>query len=98
VLDEITTDIGNSNPKIDDFKKFNPKNEKQQKIRDAVIKELPRYHSFLDFKEQHMDAYYTHFKELIDYHYNLNYDPRPSLVGDDYEDANDNNYGNNDVK
>jgi subtilisin family serine protease len=98
VLEEITNGIGNPNPTIDAFRQYKPKNEEQQKISDAIIKELPHYHSFLEFKQQRIDSYYTHFKELVDYHYNLNYDPRDSLVGDNYEDTHDNRYGNNDVK
>lgn len=37
-----------------------------------------------------------HFKEQIDYHYNLAYDPR-SIVGDDYNNKKEKSYGNTDV-
>ena len=37
-----------------------------------------------------------HFKEQIDYHYNLSYDPR-TIVGDNYNNKNEKGYGNSDV-
>lgn len=38
-----------------------------------------------------------YFSDQVDYHLNKEFDPRP-LVGDNYEDPNDRNYGNPDVK
>lgn len=38
-----------------------------------------------------------HFKDVVDYGYNENFDPRP-IVGDNYNDPYEKGYGNNDVK
>ncbi|GAA4142930.1 S8 family peptidase [Sphingobacterium kyonggiense] len=38
-----------------------------------------------------------YFSDQVDYHLNKDFNPRP-LVGDNYEDPNDRNYGNPDVK
>ena len=38
-----------------------------------------------------------HLDKMLNYAFNLDYDPR-SLVGDDYEDLDDRSYGNNNVK
>lgn len=40
---------------------------------------------------------YTQMGSRLDYHLNTDYDPR-NIVGDDYENANDKFYGNNDIK
>lgn len=38
---------------------------------------------------------YDHFKEAVEYHLNLDFDPR-SIVGDDYNNSNERYYGNSD--
>ncbi len=39
-----------------------------------------------------------YFKNSLDYMYNVDFDPRAEIVGDNYSDPNERNYGNNDVK
>ena len=38
------------------------------------------------------------FSNQLDYMYNVDFDPRSEIVGDNYADSNERNYGNNDVK
>ncbi len=40
---------------------------------------------------------YEHYYNTVNYHYNLDYDSR-KIIGDNYTDAKDNKYGNNEVK
>lgn len=40
---------------------------------------------------------YDYFNAQVNYHYNLDYDPR-KVIGDDYNNVADNKYGNNEVK
>lgn len=40
---------------------------------------------------------YEHFNASVSYHLNLEYDPR-SIIGDNYTDASEKSYGNNEVK
>ncbi len=39
-----------------------------------------------------------HFDNQLNYHYNPDYDPRAEIVGDNYNDPKQRNYGNNDVE
>lgn len=48
---------------------------------------------FLDVVKEYND----YFKDLIEFSLNKDFDPRP-IVGDNYEDSSERNYGNNDVR
>lgn len=39
-----------------------------------------------------------HFKTAAEYHYNVRFNPRATVVGDNYNDSRERNYGNNDVE
>lgn len=45
-----------------------------------------------------LDEGVKHFKNQIDYSYNVNYDPRQDIVKDNYNDYSERYYGNNDVE
>lgn len=45
---------------------------------------------------QNLEEGVTHFRETIEFTYNVNFDPRP-IVGDDYSNLWERNYGNNEV-
>jgi subtilisin family serine protease len=57
---------------------------------------LGDYKDFADFKEHEINSPLKHFKEQLDYHYNIDYDPR-STIGDNYMDSGERFYGNADV-
>ncbi len=46
--------------------------------------------------EKDIDNEYNHYKDQVEFAYNIDFDPR-HIVGDDYEDLTDRYYGNNDV-
>ena len=58
-------------------------------------KENPEF-IFQEAKEEINEAY-KYFKDAVKYLYNTSFDPRAKLVGDDYEDVSETNYGNNKV-
>lgn len=51
---------------------------------------------FKSIKEQLQGAY-DYFYSQVNYYYNTSFDPR-NIVGDNYDDPNDRDYGNNDVQ
>lgn len=44
-----------------------------------------------------IERYIDYYQESLDVYYNLDFDPRSEIVGDDPSDFTDTNYGNNDV-
>jgi subtilisin family serine protease len=49
-----------------------------------------------DFVAQQITAGLEHYKSQLEYHFNVNYDPR-DIVGDNYTNSIERQYGNNDV-
>ena len=78
-----------------DFDQYKPSNDRQKMILRLVKKELNKT-SFAKFYEDITEGA-KYFNNQIAYHLNKEYDSR-SIVGDNYEDANDRFYGNADIK
>ncbi|MBN2668931.1 MAG: S8 family peptidase [Bacteroidales bacterium] len=51
-----------------------------------------------NFDRASLMGYYDHVKEQVEYRYNLDFNPRRDIVGDNLDDILDVDYGNNDVK
>ncbi|WP_299825013.1 S8 family serine peptidase [uncultured Pontibacter sp.] len=49
------------------------------------------------FTPESFRGYQAHIDKFVNYHLNLNFDPRAAVVQDNPEDITDNKYGNNDV-
>ena len=47
------------------------------------------------YMDEQMKEAVDHFGSQSKYHYNLDYDPRATIVGDNYDDYNEKSYGNN---
>lgn len=61
------------------------------------IKKGARKDGMEKFYEEMKDAY-KQFDVMLNYNLNMDYDPRPKLVGDNYANSNERIYGNSDVK
>jgi subtilisin family serine protease len=66
------------------------------KLYEIFKKIMPNEEEFTTFHKDLADGI-KELSERIDYNLNLDYDPR-SIIGDNYDDVNDRNYGNPDVK
>jgi len=95
-LEEAMQKIGKDHPTMDDFISYRPDTDNQKKLREFMIGQLGKKTDFEEFKTQQVDMAYQHFKELIDYALNMDFDPRP-IVGDNYMVSTEKNYGNNNV-
>jgi cell wall-associated protease len=60
-------------------------------------KQLQLYFAENGMKKSDIMAFKKHLDDQMEYHLNLNYDPR-HIVGDDYANTKERHYGNNDVK
>jgi subtilisin family serine protease len=96
VLDEVLAKIGKDSPTLQDFQKFQPQGPGETHITKIVIGQLQKDPDFKKFKEEELGGALKHFQTQVDYQYNLSFDPR-NIVGDDYNNDQDRNYGNSDV-
>lgn len=74
------------------LKKWKPKDAQGQQMKQLGLAILSG-----ELTEEVIDEQIEQIQGMIDHHYNPDYDDR-SLIGDDYLDINDTNYGNNDVE
>jgi cell wall-associated protease len=79
-----------------DFQNYVAANPEEEKVRSAFIMLLQNNSNFKKVKSLKVDSLYSLYKVRLNYHLNLNYDPR-SIVGDDYNNDHQRFYGNNDI-
>ncbi len=99
INDQLTaflTKLNNQNPDVNTINNYQTQNDDEAYIKRILLANLGNYASVTAFRNQAVAAAIKHYKEQLDYHYNLNFDPR-SIVGDNYANINERNYGNNDV-
>ena len=97
VLDRMVKRIGKDTPAVADFQKYVAQTELDRIIISIIVPELQKS-SFTDFYKSQVAEPVAEFKEQVKYNLNLDYDPRPSLVGDNYSNSRERIYGNTDVK
>lgn len=97
ILDSITKAIGKDSPTLADFHAYQPRTPREGRVREVVIGNLEQKDDFKAFKEDNIDRVLRHYKEETDCQYNVNYDPRPLYVGDDYFNSKQRDYGCPDV-
>ncbi len=95
MVDSMVQKIGKENPTREDFNNYQAVNDREKNIKLIMMSQLQRNPDFSAFKKE-IAGGLEHFKTLVDYHLNLNYDPR-SIVGDNVQDSVQRNYGNDDV-
>lgn len=93
--DIILEKMGIENPKLADFKKYNPDDDMEKMALRVIRSQLKDDPDFTKFYTGIEDAI-EYFDNQIAYHLNKNFDPRP-LVGDNYEDSSERYYGNPEV-
>ncbi|GAB4141312.1 MAG: S8 family peptidase [Bacteroidia bacterium] len=92
---DIAKSVNKDSATFEDFKNYQA-GEKYKKIHMALKLTIKTEADYKDLREQ-INEGAMQVNTRLDYHLNLDYDPR-SIVGDDYDNPNDRFYGNNDVK
>jgi len=95
-LDQICREMCKTMPTLADFKAYRPKDGEQHVV-DVMISLLGENDDFAGIKKEQIDDAIEHYKEVADYQLNLNYDPRPLYVGDNYFNSRQRDYGSPDV-
>jgi subtilisin family serine protease len=94
-IDRIKTVLGKSDYTKDDIEKYNPSDTTLISAKKRLIRDFDRGFTF-DGIEKSVKGAMDSYNTSLSYQYNVNFNPR-SIVGDNYTDASERNYGNNDV-
>lgn len=96
-LAEVLQKMGTTRPALADFQQFQPAGPLEEKVRKAFLYFMEKDPDFEQVNKQQVEGLYRQYKDRLDYHLNLDFDPR-RLVGDDPDNTQQRHYGNNDVK
>lgn len=83
-------------PSLDDIEKYKSDEEMDSYIKKIVRKGSKDEGSIEKFYKT-IEKGYKELDQMLRYNLNENYDARAELVGDNYDNSNERNYGNNDV-
>jgi len=96
LLDSIVVSIGNSNPSKAEINQYKSKSKNESKAIRIVKSAMNDGTTFEDFYKDFKEGY-DYFTNQVKYHLNMAYDSR-YIIGDNYEDVTERNYGNADVE
>lgn len=97
VLDSVAKTSKKEIPAYEDIEKYKADDEVEEQVKTIIRKGSKDDGSFEKFYKNIKDGY-KQYDAMLKYNLNPKYDIRAALVGDDYTNANQRNYGNNDVK
>ena len=96
VMVELKKQIGKDDPSLEELKNFKTSDMRLKQISQIFIDQLSQGVSFKEFEKQFQEEY-DYYDGRFNYNFNPDFDPR-SLIGDNYKDLSDRNYGNSDVR
>jgi cell wall-associated protease len=97
ILDSIIGKIGKDSPSLADFEAYVPLSNRERWVRSTVEKAMMDGTTYGQFVKVGIDLPFDHYRDQLAYDLNVDFDPRP-IVGDDYNNADQHDYGNNDVE
>ncbi len=96
VIDAVVKKIGKEEPTAADFESFKPENEMEGRVKKMMVSQL-QDNTFKEFYDGQIVKGLEYYSGKVNYNLNMEFDPRPELVGDNYADSRERNYGNNDI-
>ncbi|MBK9490645.1 MAG: S8 family peptidase [Haliscomenobacter sp.] len=96
LYDQLVKALGTDNPSLNDLKAFKTSDQRLKRVSQIFVQGIEAGETFKSIATQIIEPY-DHYYGQVNYNFNPDYDPR-SIVGDNYADFNQSNYGNNDVK
>lgn len=96
LLDSVAFINGKKVPTVEDIDKYNADSEEEEQIK-KIIRGGAKDSGGIDKFAKEMKEAYKQYDVMLKYNLNLEYDQRKELVGDNYEDITERNYGNSDV-
>lgn len=97
VLDSVAKTSKKEIPTYEDIEKYKADDEVEEQVKTIIRKGSKDDGSFEKFYKNIKDGY-KQYDAMLKYNLNPKYDMRAELVGDDYTNPKQKNYGNNDVK
>lgn len=97
VLDAMVKKMGKEDPTLADFQNFKTETEIEGRLKNIMVSQL-QTSSYKDFYNDQIVKGLDHYENQLKYNLNMDFDPRPELVGDDYADAKQRDYGVGDVR
>ena len=97
VLDAMVKKMGKENPTLADFQSFKAETGLDDRLKGIMVSQLQNS-TYEAFYTSQITKGLEHYQDQLSYNLNMDYDPRPELVGDNYADSKQTKYGNNDVK
>lgn len=95
-LDTVLKKMGKPEPTLEEFAAYKPQTNGEARVQRVMVRALATYKNVSDFMQKEVTRGIDHYKEQLDYHYNLDFDPR-GIVGDNYNNTNERTYGTSDV-
>jgi len=96
VIDSVARVNGKGIASAEDFDRYVADNEEEEQVKKIIRAGIKENKGVEKFVEEMKDAYEQYYV-MLRYNLNLKYNERQELVGDNYEDATQLIYGNNDV-
>ena len=96
VLDSVATINNKKIPSLEDIDKYVADNEDEEQVK-KIIRGGSKDSGGIDKFYKEMKDAYKQYDVMLKYNLNVKYDQRQELVGDDYANAKERIYGNNDV-
>lgn len=97
LLDSVASTNNKLIPTLQDIDAYIPEDEMEGQVKKIIKSGAKESGSIEKFYKEIKDAY-KQYDVMLRYNLNPRYDERAQLVGDDYSNANERYYGNNDVK
>lgn len=100
MINKVLDSVGQINhkaiPSLEDIERYKADSEEEEQCKKIIRKGARESGSIEKFHKEMKDAY-KQYDVMLKYNLNPKYDERGALVGDDYSNAKERFYGNNDV-
>ena len=96
IVDTILMRVGKKEPTVADIIAYEPRTLPETQIKRLILVSLQAGNNIEAFRKDLVDDQYGHMAKQVNYALNLSFDPR-ELVGDDYANVNERDYGTPDV-
>ncbi|MBB5439957.1 subtilisin family serine protease [Pedobacter sp. AK017] len=100
MINKVLDSVGQINhkaiPSLEDIERYKADSEEEEQCKKIIRKGARESGSIEKFHKEMKDAY-KQYDVMLKYNLNPKYDERAALVGDDYSNAKERFYGNNDV-
>ncbi len=96
VLDSVAFINKNQIPSLEDIDKYVPDDETEEQVK-KIIRKGAKDDGGIDKFYNNIKKGYHELDVMLKYNLNDKYDPRAELVGDDYNNSSQRNYGNGDI-